>query len=221
MASRGGWGRVVGLGTLAVLAGSAVSGCQRQLSYYSHTSATGADNYFAVPASWHSLSTADVIHIVDPKMSPVQARQVESQIWLRAFLGNPQQRVGNLSLLANNLFGEAIARPLGQAAKTFTVADLRSALLNVDPITAARSGNPYFHVLSYKKISRPGGLSGSRFVVDITYKGRQYTVAQEGLFDRANGWIYLIGFGCNTACFDSHRGAIGNVLNTWNVKEPQ
>ncbi len=193
MAVRVTWAsRVVPWASL-VLVGVVLSGCNRSLSYYSHTSSSGVDNYFAVPAGWHSLSTADVLHIVDPRMSAVQVRQVESQIWLRAFLGNPKQGVGNLSLLAKNLFGEAIARPLGKSASSYKAKDLRSALLNVDPVAAARSGNPYFRVVSYRSISRPGGLTGSRFVVDITYKGHTYTVAQEGLFDHANGSIYLIG----------------------------
>lgn len=203
------------------LSGALLAGCSTQFRYFSHVTPGGGDAYFKVPASWRVVGTAQLIHLVDPKMGIVEAHAIESKVWVVAFNGGGPIKASGLSLMAPRLFGEIIARPLSPAeSKSYGPAQLRSELLNIDPVGAARSGNPYFRLLSYQGIAGSNGLRGSRFVVSVTApQGGHFTVAQKGFLDAKHGWIYVIGVGCRSSCFAAHRKEINSVLNAWNVKE--
>jgi hypothetical protein len=94
---------------------------------------------------------------------------------------------------------------------------MRAEILGTDPLTA---GGSDFNVLTYDEFTKPGGIRGSKMIVDIGAQNSPVlTYGQVVEVDPQTNWIFAIGIGCRASCWGPNQGVINQILNTWQVKE--
>jgi hypothetical protein len=195
----------------------ALSGCfSSGFAYVSHRNPDKTDLYFKVPTSWRLFNADQELEASNGRLSKSQLNQIEQGTWVTAFSGNPKAKPS--SSIYGNRFpgGIVLARQLGVNDRDqFSYASMRAMLLGSDPL----SGGSQYNVLSYSEFTKPGGIRGSKFVVDITGANHVVTTfAQETAVDPATNWAYVIGLGCRASCWGPNASLINQVLNSWNLK---
>jgi hypothetical protein len=199
-----------------------LSGCLSSgYRYYSRRNPDNTELYFKLPSQWTTFNPAQVIEATNGKLSPSQIAQIENSGWSVYF-----SAARHLSLKQLNAQGiQGNVHPAGQVLASeingtfrddLSLSEMRATFLGVDPVTAT---DVPITVLSYNEFTDPGGLRGSKMVVNITKSGLVTTIGQIVVIDPGTNWIFGIEIGCRASCWGPNQGLINQVLNAWTVKE--
>jgi hypothetical protein len=134
------------------------------------------------------------------------------------FASSPRVTVQQVATVGSKVpVGEAFTRQLDSNTRdSLSLATLRGAFLGADPL---QSGSGPFTVLGYNEFTWPGGIRGSKLVVDITgNNGLVTTFGQLVAVDAQTNWIEGIEIHCRASCWGPNRGLINQIFNSWTVK---
>lgn len=202
------------LGTLALV----LSGCLSSgYAYFSHRNPDGLELYFKLPARWKTFDSTQVLEAANGRLSQSQIKQIEGTEWLVLFAASRRISARQVGLSGSTVpEGEAFTRELSPTERdTFSLASLRQAIIGTDPLSSSQ-----FNVLSYSEFTAPGGIRGSKLVVDVLGShGLVTTLGQVVEVDPATDWLYGIAIGCRASCWNPNEGTISQVLDSWTVKE--
>jgi hypothetical protein len=216
-------GPVVGLGVVALIAASCFS-FSTGYSYESHRSPDGTNLYFKVPSQWTFYNVKQVIDAKNGPLSQSQINQIAAGQWVESMSGSPHPTVSQ-SLQLGSAYPTGIieGRQLDAVERDgLSFSAMRAELLGTDPLQSAsglvtRSG---FQLLSYSDFTKPGGIRGLKFVVNIVNKNQPITTfGQVVAVDAQTNWIFALGMGCKASCWNTNSGLIDQVLNSWTLKE--
>jgi hypothetical protein len=203
-----------------VLVAVALSGCLNSgYTYFSHTNPDKTDLYFKIPSSWTTYTNSQLIQSVNGKLSNAQISQIAGAQWLVAFTGRHHATAKDAGIIGNYYpGGYTFAQQLSTNNRdSLSLSAMRAEILGVDPLTA---GSSAYNVLSYNEFTRPGGIRGSKMVVNIGTPGSVIlTYGQVVEVDPQTNWIFAVGVGCRASCWGPNQGVINQVLSTWQVKE--
>jgi hypothetical protein len=205
------------MGALVVpLSACGLSGYQ----YVTHLQSGGADLYFKIPSSWTMFDQRQLIEAANGPLSSSQIKDIEGGRWVVTFAGRHVNVSASESISGHFPTGFVEERPLSLSEQDgFSLASLRTEILSSDPLNPP-DPDPYI-VLSYNPFTRKGGLRGSSMVVDIKASdGTVATLNQVAMVDSKTNWVYLIAVGCLASCYGANRSVIGQIVNSWSVKEP-
>ena len=218
--------RRVALGAFAI-GGVTLAGClSSNYNFFNYVSSSGADMYFKVPATWSDFGPGQVFSTPQQSISPGQLAQIESGDWANVFSAQRTTSIQALTgIFASQPFGITQARKLSTSQRdTFSLASLRTLLIPSDPLassTSSASGAVYT-AENYSEFVGPGGMRGSRMVVDIKQTGKLTSVlSQVAEVDSSTNWVYLIGVGCTKACYQANKAVINEIVNSWSVRSPK
>jgi hypothetical protein len=200
---------------------SVLSGCLSSgYTYLSHRNPDKTVIYFKLPSSWTRFEYSSDLKSANGALSPSQLTQITGAKWEVTFTSSPDARPSLFTNLgARYPQGVAFAAQLNsQTRDGWSNASLRQEILGTDPLNEGQ--NSPFNVLSYKEFTAPGGIRGSRLVTDInTSSGLTDTFGQVVEVDPTTNWVFAIGVACRASCWGTNSGFIGQILNTWSVKE--
>ncbi len=216
-------GVCLGLGAVALVTASCFS-FSTGYSYESHRSPDGTNLYFKVPSHWTFYNVKQVIEAKNGPLSQSQINQITNGQWVESLSGAPRPTVSqSLQLGTSYPTGVIEGRQLDPTERDgLSYSSMRSELLGVDPLQSAgglvtRSG---FQLLSYKEFTGAGGIRGVKFTLNIINKGHPITTfGQIVAVDGQTNWIFALGMGCRASCWNTNSGLIGQVLNSWTLKE--
>lgn len=214
-----GWGhRTLATITLGALAAScSASG----LSYVSHGDAAGESIYYAIPSGWQRFTVQQVFRSADPRASSATLRQVEQSLWGNIIVG---KHVAGLSAVSNGFsegfpFGIVKAQALTSAEQdSFSLATLRTLILQQDPFNPSSSID-HFSVKAYQTFVRKGGFRGSEMTVEERV-GTSSPIELEQIAEvnPSTTWAYVLGVGCDVACFARNAGVIDSIIRSFGVE---
>jgi hypothetical protein len=207
---------VVGVAAVSL----ALAGCGSGYQYFSHRDDSGATAYFKVPSGWTTFDQGQVLQASNGPLTRDQISQLENGQWLTSFYGASHAAITQASDISGpDPSGLTAVKLLSPSDRDmFSMASLRAAILGEDPFSA--TAEKKYQVLSYDEFTKPGGLRGSKMVVNVDLGGGTYaTVNQVAMVDSGTKYLYLIGVGCRVSCYSTNHGVIQQVVSSWTVKE--
>lgn len=204
-----------------VTQGFLLGGCGTSgFRYVSHRQSSGPVLYFKIPDGWKVYDQRQIIDAANGALNGSQISQLTQSDWLETFDGSSHGSVtASESLNGSVPAGFVEARRLSLTEQDgFSLASLRTELLPSDPLNPPNP-SPYV-VLHYTLFTRSGGLRGSHLVVDIKdSNGAVSTFNQMAMIYNGTNYIYLIALSCRASCYAANQGLIGQILDSWNVRE--
>jgi hypothetical protein len=208
---------LVGAGAL----GLALSACGSGYQYLSHRDGNGATAFFKLPSGWTLFDQSQVLQAANGPLSRQQISQLEGGAWSTSFNGASHASVSQAGDIGGPApSGVTAVRQLSPTERDqFSLGSLRSAILGDDPLSPS-SGAKKFQVLSYNEFTKPGGLRGSKMVVNVDVGGGTLaSLDQVAMVDSGTKYLYLIALGCRVSCYSANHGVIDQVVQSWTVKE--
>ncbi|SHE95797.1 hypothetical protein SAMN02745225_02104 [Ferrithrix thermotolerans DSM 19514] len=189
-------------------------------TFVDHVTSAGESTFFKIPQSWSLFHDKAIIQDELSSATPQNISQIEQTNWANIFMGKPNAKLTKaLGFESPVVVGLVRAEELSPSARdTFSLASLRTLVLQVDPLAGTPPTGLSYKVLSYNEFVRPGGFRGSQLSVDIQIGKTKSTFTQEAVVDAQTNWVYLIAMGCSVSCFKSNQPEIQSVMNSWNVK---
>lgn len=203
---------------MGLLGALLLSGCIGDgYNYFRHTAGPSL-TYFKLPTSWHTFDQAEIL-----RAQGQQSSSFGPNSWSIAFDGTPRAAVADVfSGQASQPTGVVRVRELSpQEQDSYSPADLRSELLGTDPLASdsGTTGKASFNVVSFTQVTEAHGYHGMHMVVDLLSSGSPtFRLNQVSLLDAYGRYVYVLGIGCNTACYQRHQGVIDQVVGSWAVK---
>ncbi len=188
--------------------------------FVDHVTTAGESTFFKIPSSWSLFHDREIIQDELSTATPQSISQIESTNWANIFMGEPNAKLTKaLGFESSVVVGLVRAEALSASARdTFSLASLRTLVLQVDPLTGTPPAGLSYKVLSYNEFVRPGGFRGSQLAVDIQIGKTKSSFIQDAVVDAQTNWVYVIAMGCSVSCFKSNQTQIQSVINSWNVK---
>lgn len=173
--------------------------------------------YVRVPSAWALFDEEQISTGLD------ESREFKDQFnkltWSVGFDAAPRPALKNvLSPTADHPTGLVQVRTLRPEERDrFSLSTLRSFLLEFDPLESDRPG---VEVLGSRDVSRPGGLHGNEFVVNLkTTEGTRVKWRQIALVDAEVRKIHVLAITCVDDCYQANEKVIEEVVSSWQVKE--
>lgn len=207
-------GAAVAAATVAVgLAASA--GCGQPKYHYVKSSSERT--FVRVPRDWALFDEDQLLTSSDE--SPEAKAQLKRLSWSVAFDAAPRPSPDHILSVSDHPTGLVLVRTLlPEQRDRFSLSDLRSVLLNFDPLDSQQEGD--VEVLDTRDVERPGGLHGNELVLNLrTPDGKVVKWRQIALVDAALRKIHVLAISCEADCYDGNEKVIDRIVSSWKVKE--
>ena len=201
---------------LAVAAVVALAGCGSP--EYHYVKSTSNRTFVRVPARW-TLYDEDAL-LASSEQSDESKEQFKRLSWSVAFDASPKPSLEHLLSGTDHPTGLVQVRTLLPSERdSFSLSDLRSLLLPVDPLSDEAQLSGDVEVLETKEVSREG-LRGSELLLNIkTPEGDLVKWRQIAVVDTAVKKVHVLAVSCDTECYAANEGVIDKVIDSWKVKE--
>jgi len=170
--------------------------------------------FFKVPKEYQLFR----IQTAEPEGRPAPADTGAVDPWHVVFDSSPDPSEANADATApTSVVGQALVVPLSETqGDQLSSKALRSFFLGDDPLDMAQN-DPNVEIVSYEPISFDG-YRGSRVVLNYKQGDVWTTYDQTSFLDPAATKAYLFDVRCESTCFEDHRDAITQIVNSWQVK---
>ena len=207
--SRARWAGCASAVAVAIFLSGALAACSS-----AHVVASSSEQYYAsLPSSWkvfgeHSLQHDASLHaliVVPPKFLEVAS-------------ANPRPRAADVFTSSRYPWAIALVRPLSSAEQLqLSMEGLLDVLVPVDQLSQLGD--------TVQPLSQPteqvnGGLRGIVYSVQLQGpSGGEIAYEQSAWVNSATNKIWLLMVGCSPACFQAQQSVIGNVMDSFIVRQ--
>lgn len=192
----------------ALVLGVVLSACASDYSYLSHD-ASGL--YFRVPESWTALTVPD------------DGTETSTVSYLRVLDGADEPDLAHLDAVGDTPVGVVQVLDLTPSQRdTLSLSALRELSTNGDgdPFDLQEDPESGLRVLRYRDLEVEGGYRGNRIAFSRVEEESGATVVTEqiALLAPNSDRIYQLVIHCSQQCFETRKGEIDVVLDSWNVR---
>jgi hypothetical protein len=202
---------------LALAVGAGLAGCQRSGYQYIKSDETGT--LFKVPHDWTLFSEDEMLGLASLDASPQQLERIRGSQWAVGFDSAPQASLEN-ALNRTGAFpaGYSQVRVLTpQQRDKFSIASLRNEVMRIDELATLEN---WVEEIQTDDVVLEGGFRGIQQVYTIrNADGGFSTFRQISVVDPTTSVVFLFVIGCESNCFVENQEVIGEVSDSWTVKE--
>ena len=201
---------------LAVAGAVVLAGCGGPRYHYVKSSSNRT--YVRVPSKWTLYDEDAILSSTD--QSDEAKAQFKRLSWSVAFDASPRPSLDHLLSGSDHPTGLVQVRTLLPSERDeFSLSDLRSLLLPVDPLSNEAQLSGDVEVLESKDIKQEG-LHGSELLLNLrTPEGDVVKWRQVALLDPAVRKVHVLAISCDTECYAANEDVIDSVVDSWKVKE--
>ena len=209
---RRGWGGVAAVAAVATL----VIGLGCGSPKYHYVKSSTERTYVRVPHDWTLFDEDQLVTSLDESQEAKD--QYKRLTWSVAFDAAPRPSPDHILSVSKHPTGLVQVRTLlPEQRDRFSLADLRSVLLNFDPLGDEQQAD--VEVLESKDIES-GGLHGNELLVNIkTPEGKTVKWRQVALVDSGMRKYHVLAISCDAECYAANEKVIDQVVSSWKVKE--
>jgi hypothetical protein len=210
------WRRLLPAMALGVTATLLLVSCASTGSRYVKNSDDGV--YFKIPRSWE-LYDEDTLIEAEDNLTPADEEILREIGWLVGFDAAPKPSLDHLGVRPSK-------HPTGTAQVSVLDPDereiaslqyLRNVVVPVDDIIA--TDDSIIQVLDIEEIN-DDAHRGVHFVFTVRFPDEEpVTIDQTALLDDDTRQLFLLVIGCEAQCYKDNEGTIGNVVESWTVRE--
>lgn len=171
-----------------------------------------------VPSKW---TLYDEDELLDNSEQSDEAKQQFKRLsWSVAFDASPRPSLDHLLSGSDHPTGLVQVRTLLPSERdSFSLADLRSLLLPVDPLSDEAQLNGDVEVLETHDVTRDG-MHGSEMLLNLkTPEGDLVKWRQIAVVDPAVRKVHVLAVSCDAECYTANEDVITKVIDSWKVKE--
>jgi len=186
---------------------------------YRYVKSTKDRTFVRLPADWQVF---DEDQLLENSTESAEAKEQFKQLtWSVAFDAAPKPSPENVLSVSSHPSGLVQVRTLSPAQRdAFSLADLRSLLLQFDPLAENSDEASQVEVLASNDVERPGGLHGSEMLLNIQTPGGDVVKwRQIALIDSSVERVHVLAVSCDAECYDKNESVIDRVVESWKVKE--
>lgn len=186
---------------------------------YQYVKNSSDHTFVRVPRDWR-LFDEDQLLSTSSESAEAKA-QFKQLTWSVAFDAAPRPSTENILAVSSHPSGLVQVRTLLPSQRdTFSLSDLRSLLLQFDPLSEESQQGGQIEVLASEDVERPGGLHGNELLINLkTPEGALVKWRQIALVDSAVEKVHLLAVSCDIKCYDQNESVIDRVVDSWKVKE--
>ncbi|MGH9177343.1 MAG: hypothetical protein ACRD0N_02150 [Acidimicrobiales bacterium] len=201
---------------LAVAGAVLLAGCGGPKYHYVKSSSNRT--YVRVPSKWTLYDEDEILSSTE--QSDEAKEQFKRLSWSVAFDASPRPSLDHLLSGSDHPTGLVQVRTLLPSERDeFSLSDLRSLLLPVDPLSNEAQLSGDVEVLETKDIKQDG-LHGSELLLNLrTPEGDVVKWRQAALVDPAVKKVHVLAVSCDTECYAANEDEIDSVVDSWKVKE--
>jgi hypothetical protein len=201
---------------LAVAGGLALAACGAP--EYHYVKSTSNKTYVRVPSKW-TLYDEDAL-LESSEQSDEYKTQFKRLSWSVAFDASPKPSLEHLLSGSDHPTGLVQVRTLLPSERdSFSLSDLRSLLLPVDPLSEEARTSGDVEVLESNDVKREG-LHGNEMLLNLkTPEGDLVKWRQIAVVDAAVKKVHVLAVSCDTECYAANEDVIDKVVDSWKVME--
>ena len=194
-----------------------LSGCGT--SKYHYVKSTSDRTFMRVPSEWTLFDEDALLESSD--QSRESKEQFKKLSWSVAFDASPKPSLDHILSGSAHPTGLVQVRTLLPAERdAFSLADLRSLLLPVDPLSDEARLAGDVEVLDTKELKLEGGFHGSELVLNLkSSEGELVKWRQVAVVDSAVKKVHVLALSCDDECYVANEKVIENIIDSWKVKE--
>ena len=202
---------------MTAAAGTLMAGASCGSPKYHYVKSSADRTYVRVPHDW-ALFDEDQL-VTTPEESPEAKEQFKRLTWSVAFDAAPRPDPDHILSVSDHPTGLVQVRTLlPEQRDRVSLADLRSVLLNFDPL--GQEQEDAVEVLDAKDIEQPGGLHGNELLLNIkTPDGKLVKWRQVALVDSGMRKFHVLAIRCDADCYGANEKVIDQIVSSWKVKE--
>lgn len=201
---------------VAVAGGVLLAACGGPSYHYVKSSSN--QTYMRVPSKW---TLYDEDELLDNSEQSDEAKQQFKRLsWSVAFDASPRPSLDHLLSGSDHPTGLVQVRTLLPSERdSFSLADLRSLLLPVDPLSDEAQVSGDVEVLETSDVTRDG-MHGSEMLLNLkTPEGDLVKWRQIAVVDSAVKKVHVLAVSCDAECYTANEDVITKVIDSWKVKE--
>ncbi|MGQ0521281.1 MAG: hypothetical protein ACT4PX_09045 [Actinomycetota bacterium] len=185
---------------------------------YHYVKSSSNRTYMRVPSKW---TLYDEDELLDNSEQSDEAKQQFKRLsWSVAFDASPRPSLDHLLSGSDHPTGLVQVRTLLPSERdSFSLADLRSLLLPVDPLSDEAQLSGDVEVLETNDVTRDG-MHGSEMLLNLkTPEGDLVKWRQIAVVDPAVRKVHVLAVSCDAECYAANEDVITKVIDSWKVKE--
>jgi hypothetical protein len=185
---------------------------------YHYVKSSSNQTYMRVPSKW---TLYDEDELLDNSEQSDEAKQQFKRLsWSVAFDASPRPSLDHLLSGSDHPTGLVQVRTLLPSERdSFSLADLRSLLLPVDPLSDEAQLSGDVEVLETNDVTRDG-MHGSEMLLNLkTPEGDLVKWRQIAVVDSAVKKVHVLAVSCDAECYTANEDVITKVIDSWKVKE--
>lgn len=186
---------------------------------YHYVKNTSDRTFMRVPSQWTLYDEDDLLK--QSEQSSESKDQFKRMSWSVAFDASPKPSPEHILSGSDHPTGLVQVRTLLPAERdAFSLSDLRSLLLPVDPLSDEAQLAGDIEVLDTKDVKLDGGLHGSELLLNLkTADGEVVKWRQIAVVDSAVKKVHVLAVSCDADCYVANEKVIDKVVDSWKVKE--
>jgi hypothetical protein len=185
---------------------------------YHYVKSSSNQTYMRVPSKW---TLYDEDELLDNSEQSDEAKQQFKRLsWSVAFDASPRPSLDHLLSGSDHPTGLVQVRTLLPSERdSFSLADLRSLLLPVDPLSDEAQLSGDVEVLETNDVTRDG-MHGSEMLLNLkTPEGDLVKWRQIAVVDSAVKKVHVLAVSCDAECYTANEDVITKIVDSWKVKE--
>ena len=205
--------RILTLSASVLTCALMLTGCGTPSRQYGSDSKDGV--YFAVPRSWHKITSAELAKQEALSTLPGAAERLALVNYQEAFSADPKITAKDVLTLSSPKSPIAYARVRGLSdaeMQQVSYNDLRNLIL---PLTTWEDGTassiPPFTVLADQESVHKGGR-GVHTIYEFTNDGVSQTINQTGLLSNNHRTLIMFIVRCSTTCYNKNKTQIEKAV---------
>jgi hypothetical protein len=203
---------------LAVVVGLAavlLTGCLA--GNYQYVKSSSDRTYFKVPKEWKLFDENALLAGAKRELSNEEFDALKTSRWMVAFDGSPTPALRHVQNLARaHPTGQAWVRQLSSdESDTISTQSLRNIAVDVDQALQQNAAQ----MTQYEPVNRDGGFRGIRMTVRFALESGSVTMNQVALLNAAATKVYVLIVACSSTCYQTYRGQIEDVMDSWTVRK--
>ena len=186
---------------------------------YHYVKSTSDRTFMRVPSQWTLFDEDDLLE--SSNQSTEAKEQFKKLSWSVAFDASPKPSLDHILSGADHPTGLAQVRTLLPAERdSFSLADLRSLLLPVDPLSDEARLAGDVEVLEANELKLDGGFHGSELVLNLkSSEGDLVKWRQVAVLDATVKKVHVLALSCDAECYIANEKVIDNIIDSWKVTE--
>lgn len=186
---------------------------------YHYVKSTSNSTFMRVPSQWTLYDEDDLLESSEQSMESKE--QFKRLSWSVAFDASPKPSLDHVLSGSDHPTGLVQVRTLLPAERdAFSLSDLRSLLLPVDPLSDEAQLAGDVEVLETKEVMLDGTFHGSEMLLNLkSSEGDVVKWRQIAVVDAEVKKVHVLALSCDAECYVANETVIDNIIGSWKVKE--